>query len=437
MKHLSSWAICLFVTSGWFLAASAAPAAGDLSPFLSGKKVWEMSADQFSKRYIRGGRFRWVSVAKSSARLPRSTQATIGKPKLRVGEVIVRFKEKRVNQIEMSIYNRGDDGMISEEQFKSRLRAIAELIDAKAGSAHQSLPATGKQTTHRLQWQAKENQFQVEYAFIKEDESKRQRFRPEFIILKAAPPSGGGVVANKLKTRSDLQREVLRRDNGDHVIKSVPMVDQGQKGYCAVASAERVMRYYGIDVNQHEMAQICNSSSRGTSGAEMTKALQAAAGKYHTRVLTLFEFSYSDEKGWKKMEKVAKAYNRLAAKEDKPTFDTERSWIPIGLLLSRGDPQLLKQVRATGTKYERFKSSVERYVDDGVPILWALQLGVFKERNLPQMSGGHMRLIIGYNEKTEELLYTDSWGAGHELKRMPMDEAYTMTMQLTVLQPSK
>jgi hypothetical protein len=39
------------------------------------------------------------------------------------------------------------------------------------------------------------------------------------------------------------------------------MVDQGDKGYCVVASVERVMRYYGAAVDQHELAQVANSDA--------------------------------------------------------------------------------------------------------------------------------------------------------------------------------
>ena len=55
-----------------------------------------------------------------------------------------------------------------------------------------------------------------------------------------------------------------------------------------------------------------------------------------------------------------------------------------------------------------------------------------------------MRLIIGYVErkdqktkKTEikEILYTDSWGAGHELKRMPADWAFAITHDAFFLKP--
>jgi hypothetical protein len=46
-----------------------------------------------------------------------------------------------------------------------------------------------------------------------------------------------------------------------------------------------------------------------------------------------------------------------------------------------------------------------------------------------------MRLIIGYNPNKKEILYSDSWGYGHELKRMPLDDAYTITTGLYTVDP--
>jgi hypothetical protein len=46
-----------------------------------------------------------------------------------------------------------------------------------------------------------------------------------------------------------------------------------------------------------------------------------------------------------------------------------------------------------------------------------------------------MRLIIGYNLKTREILYSDSWGAGHELKRMALDDAWAITTGLATVEP--
>ncbi|MEQ1748666.1 MAG: hypothetical protein ABL974_04550 [Prosthecobacter sp.] len=46
------------------------------------------------------------------------------------------------------------------------------------------------------------------------------------------------------------------------------MVDQGPKGYCAVATAERVFTYYDIPVDQHEMAQEADTGSGGGTSPE-------------------------------------------------------------------------------------------------------------------------------------------------------------------------
>jgi hypothetical protein len=46
-----------------------------------------------------------------------------------------------------------------------------------------------------------------------------------------------------------------------------------------------------------------------------------------------------------------------------------------------------------------------------------------------------MRLIIGYNKQKEEVLFSDSWGAGHELKRLPLADAWTMTTGAMSIEP--
>jgi hypothetical protein len=85
----------------------------------------------------------------------------------------------------------------------------------------------------------------------------------------------------------------------------------------------------------------------------------------------------------------------------------------------------------------QFERDIERYIDKGMPILWSVVLGLVPEKGMsPQTVGGHMRLIIGYNKDTKEMIYTDSWGMGHEQKRMPMADALLMTTGLYVIEPS-
>ena len=75
-------------------------------------------------------------------------------------------------------------------------------------------------------------------------------------------------------------------------------------------------------------------------------------------------------------------------------------------------------------------------MNSGIPVIWCVLLGIMPEDKLSSQSkGGHMRLIIGYNEKNQEILYTDSWGMGHELKSMPIQHAWAITTRVFYMIP--
>jgi hypothetical protein len=85
--------------------------------------------------------------------------------------------------------------------------------------------------------------------------------------------------------------------------------------------------------------------------------------------------------------------------------------------------------------FTKFKADIHERISKGIPLLWGVVLGIYPEPGIPQTAGGHMRLIIGFNDKKNEILYSDSWGAGHELKRMPVDWAWTVTRSLIYMKP--
>nr|WP_246431041.1 C39 family peptidase [Prosthecobacter dejongeii] len=103
------------------------------------------------------------------------------------------------------------------------------------------------------------------------------------------------------------------------------------------------------------------------------------------------------------------------------------------------DGEVLKTSRIGRDRsgFGKFQRSITGLVDQGIPVMWGVMLGLLPEPEIPQASGGHMRLIIGYNLKTNEFLYTDSWGAEHALKRMPIANAYTMTTGIYYMEPMK
>ena len=139
------------------------------------------------------------------------------------------------------------------------------------------------------------------------------------------------------------------------------------------------------------------------------------------------------------IEKDIEQYNKAAKSEGERELSMSMfmhgNVLHIGEMSAAMKPKVIKKMRMKDSRYKKFLTGVKTQVDQGIPVFWGVTLGMFPEPGLPQAAGGHMRLIIGYNQKTHEILYTDSWGAGHELKRMPEDWAFAITHDAFFLKP--
>jgi hypothetical protein len=256
--------------------------------------------------------------------------------------------------------------------------------------------------------------------------------------LRIAPPSkqslvggGGGLASGGVVkvARSSLGVNVKKDANGDVFVTNIPMVDQGDKGYCAVATCQRVFNYYGIPCDQHDMAMAAGThAGGGTNPEEMETALRRLQGRFKVHVRDLIHWDPKD------YEKLISDYNRAAKKEGLQTWQNYY-YVPMRSF----DSDVLRAVRLKGSEFEKFKKSVKDYVDKGVPLLWGLTLGLYPEsgQKTPQAGGGHMRLIIGYNDANNEIIFSDSWGSGHEFKRMASQDAYASTNGLYIIEPSQ
>jgi hypothetical protein len=139
------------------------------------------------------------------------------------------------------------------------------------------------------------------------------------------------------------------------------------------------------------------------------------------------------------IEKDIALYNKAAKSEGERELSLESflhgNTVDVGEIQAAMKPKVVKKMRMKDSRYKKFMAGVKAQVDQGIPVFWGVTLGMFPEPDIPQSGGGHMRLIIGYNQKTHEVLYTDSWGARHELKRMPTDWAFAITHDAFVLKP--
>ena len=355
----------------------------------------------------------------------------------------IYYGDGGVERVEISLYNKGDDksGLpMGEDELNAMLKSIAVKIDPDGNLGkpeHKKLKTGGYSYVRR--WQNLEPSVELSWGLSGNNSKTRY---VEYVRLVLSPKKSAKGNASSFKSavssdsRTKAKANVAKNPSGDVWIRDVPMVDQGSKGYCAVATAERVMRYYGIAVDEHELAHMAKSSAEnGTSVSHMIETVKIVGSKHRLGYSEIVKMSLTPDD----MVKDVKAYNRAARAEKLPQisiddFVSGRSIDAQGIREAM-NPDVLRKMRVKDGRYRKFLSEVKAQIDKGVPVFWGVMLGWYREPDIPQASGGHMRLIIGYNAERKEVIYTDSWGAGHEMKRMPADWAFAITRSAFYLKP--
>jgi hypothetical protein len=422
-------------------SASPTPVPVALDPLLRQAELWspaQPAGDSSNSMPIdfvnqhRDAGFRWISNARDTA---ESTRPGLTLFQLPVYEAIARFGQNQLKEITVLFYNRGDTGDLSIKDFNALTSQCTEAISNFTGVQFTDRgrdPSNAVRAEGRI-WRTAISQFLLEYSFTRQLTGAN---RPEFIRLAVTPfekPKSlleASLAASHPAAKFSGEAHVKTDPGGDVLITDIPMVDQGQKGYCVVASAERVMRYYGGRVDEHELAEIAGTSAeKGTSVPAMLDSLKKLSGRLHIKIRTVENF---DEN---RIMAIINNYNREARRDQRavefdPAVDTFQD------VFSRMDSDILRKTRTKNpSEMDLFFRHVQTHVNQGTPLLWSVMIGVLPQPKDPRGYGGHMRLIIGYNAKTKEIMYSDSWGLGHELKRMPLADAWTMTFGLHTIEP--
>lgn len=401
--------------------------------------LWGRTPEQLAEP-LKAWRFQWTSTVRDTARTDAPGLSLSRHP---LTEALFRFQNGQLTAANLLYYSRGTAESLSEKNFDALLVGLREDLTTLTGAQPQPRPANLASAVRMegLLWETPASQFLLEWSVTRESRTKGIPFRAEFIRLTVSPKSTQtlaiGQVAPTNMAKAALAKfngrdHIEKRPTGDVLLKDLPMVDQGQKGYCVVATVERVMRYYGVPVDQDELAQIANSDAAGgTSVNAMIASLNKLTARLRVKVKTLFTMDIRE------FLDVMTDYNRAAKKEKVEQVNLGGQIIDADECFRTVKPELYREVRLKkATDRGKFQREIQRSIDEGLPLLWSVRLGLVQEKELlPQVFGGHMRLITGYNTKTNEIIYSDSWGLGHEEKRMPLDDAWTITMGLNSLSP--
>ena len=374
--------------------------------------------------------FKWLSEDKKDAvRYPAYDNGKMDFLSVPLCEVVIRFEDGAVGKVEAKIYDRGDvrdtfssaemDDLIDRitEKMTTWLAVKpTELRKRKVGQADVQRKVWIKgQVAFLMKWSFNSKTKQSEYihldVFKFDQKSDPRRDLPDTAGQKADTVS-----------KKDIKENVKKKDDGDVYVDNVPMVDQGSKGYCAIATAERVLRYYGLDVSSSMLAQLAGADAdRGTNVMEMMDVLKKCSAKFGVKIYPAYCI-YAPEKNFRDM--VSK-YNNIAKKKKMTPISESDNILNI---YQNANPELLAQARieADKTGFKKFQTYVKENVDKGIPVVWSIITGVVKEEIPQTVVAGHMRLIIGYNQN-KEIVFSDSWGSAHAYKKMSFEDAWSIT----------
>ena len=429
-----------------FTASLILLAALDLGSLFSNKDAWTGKAEFFAVEHAKDG-FAFASEDRTIVNcLKHDTCTWYG---LKVWEAKVYFdkggEEERISRVELSLYNRGDAGLsvMDVPALKEEIAAVAKKLDPatkKANPEKTTLRNGGVQ--YRRRFDSADPAGELVWGLSAADSDKNRAV--EYLRLTLAPKGAAkakrGAAVKKpagVAGKAKIKDNVTKSPNGDVFIDNVPMVDQGQKGYCAAAVSERVLRYYGNQIDEHEIAQQAETKAQGGTSVEKMKDAVTAIGEKNGLG---FQSVVSMSSGIGDLEDEVARYNKAAKAEKKPELSlaqfTRGNMIYVSEMREAMEPKVIYRMRQKDARLKKFSAGIRQQVNAGVPVFWGVTLGIFPERGVnPQSVGGHMRLIIGYNDKKHEVLYTDTWGEGHELKRMPEDWAFAITHDAFFLKP--
>lgn len=429
----------------------------DIGKDFAQASAWQQKGAEFVAAHRRNY-FRFLQEGKEDA-ANAIRQGNVRYFGLEVYETRIWFGEKGVDRIELSLFNKGDASKpLGSSELAEMLQTVRGTLNAegekspapesanKGEGTLQKSQTWSKRTpaVAQLTWRYKKDRAGVDTDFVR------------LTLINAA--AGAAVVKKELAPgkgavgRGQVKQNVVRvagtkaegkAVDGDVYVANVPMVDQGQKGYCAVATSERVLRYLGQNIDEHELGASAKSTAAGgTSVQAMYESVRTIARKYGIGTYVIYgDMNQGMSDRAEKFLKEIENYNKVAKKLKKPSIERSDfmrgNAVDANAAREKMDGEVIKALKLKSSKYTGFKTAIKKQVQSGLPLFWGVTLGLFPEPDIPQASGGHMRLIIGFNEKTKEIIYTDSWGAGHEYKRMSMDNAWAITDVLFYLRPSR
>lgn len=239
----------------------------------------------------------------------------------------------------------------------------------------------------------------------------------------------------KSSLKSDAQlRECVKVSRGDVYINGIPMINQGNEKNCVPTTLRRLLEYYGRDdVNKRALQEVMRyDKSQGTRISDMVKAIQKYSGELRLKCQIVYSFM----KNSSEIKAALKDYNKRAEPRRQIAIPDRHELSEEGFVsvIKRIDFEVWERMRRTDNQRNSCLRMIKQNIKRGVPVVWCVYLGLAKENGKKLNPGAHMRIIIGFNEDKNEIIYTDSWGNSYARERMSWPAAWAITSCLMVVE---
>ena len=229
--------------------------------------------------------------------------------------------------------------------------------------------------------------------------------RDEYVALRVmtteSADAGGRSRIPDSVLREAVAKRIEKRANGDVILKDMPMVNQGPKGYCVPATWERVMRYMGVPADMYTLAMAGQTEAGGGSSVAAVSAGASQA--------------------------VIQAGRRI----ESPVMKLDAT--SVSRFIDRGLP-IMWAMFSSPDFNNAINSRMEARKNANDTAAWKKVLAdarrqVRKMRS--QRDSGHVCMITGYNKQTGEIAISDSWGIEFAERWITPEEAAAVSQTST------
>lgn len=307
-------------------------------------------------------------------------------------------REGKVDYLSIMFANKGDSvgsGPVEDmkdafDQVNQAIEADLETIQARLetlGDAQNETGGISRGMKERaLRWDSGKHSFWL--AAVDD----------EYIALRIMPPEladswGRPAYRSDETVRNAAKANVHESEFGDVLIRNIPMVNQGPKGYCVPATIERCLRYMDIRADMYTLAMAGNTTIGG--GTRLGDIIEGTS-------------SY-----------VRRISRKMRTDSTSVSMRSVRKYIDAGqpimwtMTSTEAYNQLANTItakRKAATEHQEWRSQLREILREAPDL----------QRD-PRMS--HLCLIVGYNDKTDEIAVSDSWGPRFELRWITADAA--------------